>query len=117
MNLDSAAARLEALGNPTRLHIYRTLVRAGHGGLTVGTLQTKLDIAASTLSYHLKGLLLVGLITQHRHATSLICRANYGVMNALVEYLVAECCSDDDCDMAPPLSTDRAKSHDKETAQ
>ena len=29
MKLDDAAARLEALGNPTRLKIYRALVRAG----------------------------------------------------------------------------------------
>ena len=36
MKLDDAAARLEALGNPTRLKIYRTLVRAGAEGLPVG---------------------------------------------------------------------------------
>ena len=29
MKLDDAAAHLEALGNPTRLKIYRALVRAG----------------------------------------------------------------------------------------
>ena len=39
MKLDDAAARLEALGNPTRLKIYRTLVRAGAEGLPVGRLQ------------------------------------------------------------------------------
>ena len=32
MKIDDAAARLEALGNPTRLRIYRTLVRAGEEG-------------------------------------------------------------------------------------
>ena len=42
MKLDDAAARLEALGNPTRLTIYRALVRAGDNGLSVGTLQGKL---------------------------------------------------------------------------
>ena len=49
MKLDDAAARLEALGNPTRLKIYRTLVRAGAEGMPVGRLQAKLDAAASTL--------------------------------------------------------------------
>ncbi|MEV9253435.1 helix-turn-helix domain-containing protein, partial [Klebsiella pneumoniae] len=52
MNLDDAAARLEALGNPTRLKIYRALVKAGDNGLAVGKLQSRLDIAASTLSHH-----------------------------------------------------------------
>ena len=48
MKLDDAAARLEALGNPTRLKIYRSLVRAGAEGMAVGRLQAQLDIAASS---------------------------------------------------------------------
>ena len=97
MKLDDAAARLEALGNPTRLRIYRMLVRAGDTGLPVGRLQTKLDIAPSTLSHHLKSLIIVGLVTQERNATVLTCRANYPVMHDLMGFLVAECCADSDC--------------------
>ncbi|MDX2205420.1 MAG: metalloregulator ArsR/SmtB family transcription factor [Hyphomicrobiaceae bacterium] len=95
MKLDDAAARLEALGNPTRLKIYRALVKAGDGGLSVGKLQAKLDVAASTLSHHLKSMLIVGLIHQERQSTTLICRANYDVMRALVGFLVSECCAAD----------------------
>lgn len=106
MKLDDAAGRLEALGNPTRLKIYRALVRAGDFGMTVGKLQTKLDVAPSTLSHHLKSLIIVGLITQEREATTLICRANYPVMRGLVEFLVAECCSEADCaSLALPADT------------
>jgi len=97
MKIDDAAARLEALGNPTRLRIYRTLVRAGDPGLSVGKLQGRLSIPASTLSHHLKTLIIVGLIGQERDATTLICRANYSVMRGLVEFLVAECCTEADC--------------------
>ena len=57
MKLEKAAAQLEALGNPTRLQLYRILVRAGEEGLPVGRVQDKLGIAASTLSHHLKRLL------------------------------------------------------------
>ena len=94
MKLDDAAARLEALGNPTRLKIYRALVRAGDDGLSVGKLQSRLDIAASTLSHHLKSLIVVGLVTQERQSTTLVCRAAYDVMDSLVAYLVSECCAD-----------------------
>ena len=97
MKIDDAAARLEALGNPTRLRIYRTLVRAGDPGLAVGKLQSRLSIPASTLSHHLKSLIIVGLINQERDATTLICRANYAVMRGLVDFLVAECCTEADC--------------------
>jgi DNA-binding transcriptional ArsR family regulator len=37
--IDHAAARLEALGNPTGLKIYRVLVRAGEAGSSVRRLQ------------------------------------------------------------------------------
>jgi ArsR family transcriptional regulator len=101
MKLDDAAARLEALGNPTRLRVYRLLVRAGESGMTVGRLQERLDIAGSTLSHHLKTLVTVGLVTQEREATSLICRANYPVMHGLIGYLVDECCAEGACLPAP----------------
>jgi len=97
MRINEAASRLEALGNTTRLRIYRTLVRAGEPGLSVGKLQSRLSVPASTLSHHLKTLIIVGLITQEREATTLICRANYPVMRELVEFLVAECCTEADC--------------------
>jgi ArsR family transcriptional regulator, arsenate/arsenite/antimonite-responsive transcriptional repressor len=97
MKVEKAAKQLEALGNPTRLQVYRTLVRAGDAGLPVGRLQDKLGIAASTLSHHLHRLILTGLVTQERQVTTLICRANYPAMNGLVGFLVDECCVDAGC--------------------
>ena len=94
MNVEQAAKQLEALGNPTRLRVYRTLVRAGDDGLPVGRLQERIGIVASTLSHHLHRLILTGLVSQERQATTLICRANYPAMNALVDFLSAECCAD-----------------------
>jgi DNA-binding transcriptional ArsR family regulator len=94
MKTEHAAKQLEALGNPTRLKIYRTLVRAGEAGLPVGRLQEKLGIAASTLSHHLHRLILTGLVTQERQSTVLICRANYAAMNSLLGFLSDECCAD-----------------------
>ena len=92
-----AAKQLEALGNATRLQIYRALVRAGEPGLPVGRLQQKLKIAPSTLSHHLHRLILTGLVSQERQSTTLICRANYPAMNALIGFLADECCADAGC--------------------
>ncbi len=97
MGIEEAAAQLEALGNPTRLKVYRALVRAGDAGMPVGRLQARLSIAASTLSHHLHKLILVGLVTQERQATTLLCRANYPVMQGLLGFLVAECCAESGC--------------------
>jgi len=97
MEIEKAAKQLEALGNPTRLQVYRALVRAGQTGLPVSRVQEKLKIPASTLSHHLHRLILTGLVTQERQATTLICRANYPAMDALMGFLVEECCADAGC--------------------
>src|SRR3954468_12154909 len=98
MNIEQAAKQLEALGNPTRLQVYRALVRAGHAGLPVRQLQERVGIAAaSTLSHHLHRLILTGLVSQERQATTLICRAVYPAMEALVGFLADECCADAGC--------------------
>jgi DNA-binding transcriptional ArsR family regulator len=94
MELKHAAAQLEALGSPTRLAVYRILVRAGEAGLPVGHLQERLGIASSTLSHHLHRLILTGLVTQERQSTTLICRANYAAMSGLLGFLSDECCAD-----------------------
>ena len=92
MKIEDIAARLEALGHPTRLRLFRVLVRAGAPGLPVGQLQERLEIAASTLSHHLSRLVAVGLVGQERQATSLICRADFEAMRELVGSLEDECC-------------------------
>lgn len=97
MKIEKAAKQLEALGNPTRLQLYRSLFRAGDAGLPVGRLQEKIGIAASTLSHHLHRLILTGLVTQERQTTTLICRANYPAMDTLIGFLVDECCVDSAC--------------------
>lgn len=102
MKLEKAAAQLEALGNPVRLKIYRVLVRAGDEGISVGRIQKKLGIPASTLSHHCKRLVENGLCLQERRGTVLVCRASYPDMQALIGYLVVECCADVSC---PPETT------------
>lgn len=94
MDLERTAERLEALGNATRLGIYRLLVRAGDDGLAVGAVQSLTGIPRSTLSHHLHRLTRVGLVSQERRATTLICRASYPVMNETLSFLVSECCAD-----------------------
>lgn len=89
----TAATRLEALGHPTRLAIYRLLVKAGQPGLVVGAIQRSLDIPASTLSHHLGKLARVGLVVQGRDGREICCCADYDTMRALLGFLTEECCT------------------------
>ena len=96
MQVDEAATILAKIGNPTRLRIVRLLVRAGDEGLPVGAIQKQLDIPGSTLTHHIGHLKAAGVIRQDRQQATLICRMEYRVLQALVEFLTAECCSDVD---------------------
>lgn len=88
MDVGNAASILEALGNPTRLRVLMELRRAGDAGLSVGALQERLGIdAKSTLSNHLRQLVLVGLVTQERRSTTLLCRAPIDPMVTLIDFL------------------------------
>jgi len=95
MELEYAAKQLEALGNPTRLAIYRDLVQAGADGSPVGDIREALEIPASTLSHHISTLVNAGLLTQERESRSLICRVDHESMDTLMEFLVINCCTED----------------------
>ncbi len=95
-DLDRSAAMLEALGNPTRLAIYRLLVRAGEPGQPVGAIQDDIGIRASTLSHHLKHLETAGLVLRRKEGVTHFCSANYVSMDALIGFLTDECCADAD---------------------
>ena len=95
MKLETAAKQLEALGNPTRLAVYRALVQAGNNGNSVGEIREMLDIPASTLSHHIARLVHAGLLIQERYSRSLVCSVDHASMDALMEYLVQNCCTED----------------------
>ena len=86
------AHQLEALGNGTRLQIFRLLTRAGDDGANVGTIQRALAVPGSTLTHHITRLVAAGLVSQHRHGRELICHADFQAMDDIVAYLTAECC-------------------------
>lgn len=44
MNTENAAKVLKELGHPTRLALFRILVKGGYGGVAVGQLQEALQI-------------------------------------------------------------------------
>lgn len=91
---DTIAARaLAALGNTTRLQLFRQLVRAGEEGATVGELQRMLEVPASTMAHHLSTLTRAGLVKQERQGREVISRVDFRLTVSLVGYLTDECCT------------------------
>ena len=92
MDEEIVVSALAALAHPLRLKVFRALVVAGGVGMTPGAMAELLAIPAATLSFHLKELNHAGLLTQERDGRSLIYRATYDQMNALLSFLMMNCC-------------------------
>lgn len=90
---EQAAAGLAALGNRTRLRVFKLLVRAGREGLNVGDLQRLTTVPASTMAHHLATLLRAGLIVQERRRREVISTADFDAMTGIASYVTDQCCT------------------------
>lgn len=88
---------LAALAQAVRLRAFRALVVAGPEGLTPGALCEQLEVAATSLSFHLKELTNAGLVNQERNGRHLIYRVEFDQMNTLLGYLTEHCCQGQPC--------------------
>lgn len=94
MDIERAAQGFAAIGSEPRLEVLLALVKAGPDGLTVGDIQARSGMAASTLAHHLRFLASGGLISQEKQGRSVINRAEFDHLEALGAYLLRECCAD-----------------------
>ena len=109
MEAATAITALSALAQEHRLALFRLLVQAGDRGLPAGAIANALGVPNSSLSFHLRQLHLAGLVLQERRHRSLIYRANYPAMNALVGYLMENCCADAGCGADASCETQERK--------
>lgn len=105
MELITAANALSALAQPSRLEVFRLLVRCGEQGICAGDISKQLDIPKPTLSFHLKELNQAKLVDSERNGRSIIYRLNVTGMKDLMTFLTEDCCqghpelcsANDDC--------------------
>jgi ArsR family transcriptional regulator len=92
MSAAHALAALAALGQPTRLEIFRLLMRAEPDGMAAGSIAGKIGCPHNTLSSHLSILARSGLVRGVRNGRSIIYRADVEGIRTLVGFLVTDCC-------------------------
>ncbi len=97
MNNPSAIQAFLALGQETRLNIFRLIVQRGDTGLTPSELIEKLGVPNATLSFHLKELLRAELLLVERQSRHLIYRPNASLVQALSSFLLENCCGGKPC--------------------
>jgi DNA-binding transcriptional ArsR family regulator len=116
INSSAAVEALAALAQEHRLALFRLLVQAGDGGMPAGAIAEKLGVPNSSLSFHLAHLTRAGLIQQRRQGRSLIYTADYAAMNALVSYLMENCCGGATCAPAAQCGEDAAQPQERISA-
>jgi ArsR family transcriptional regulator len=87
------ADMFSALGTEPRLRIVQLLLSAHPEGLVVNEIQEELEIPNSTLSHHLDKLKNEGLVEVRRESTFLRYTANTEILQELLRFLYAECCT------------------------
>jgi DNA-binding transcriptional ArsR family regulator len=88
----NAISVLSALAQPTRLEIYRLLLKHEPIGITAGVIADAIGAPHNTISTHLGILVRAGLLHSARDGRSIIYRADIAGMRALVGFLVNDCC-------------------------
>ncbi len=88
-----ALAALAALGQDTRLEVFRLLVKAGAAGLPAGEIATRLGAVQNTMSSHLKILTHAGLVRASRDGRSVVYAADMTGFRDLLAYLMEDCCN------------------------
>ncbi|MDE0853460.1 MAG: metalloregulator ArsR/SmtB family transcription factor [Nevskia sp.] len=108
METQDALAALAALAQDTRLAVFRYLVEAGPGGVTVGRIGEALEVAPATLSFHLKELSRAGLVKSRQESRYYWYSADYAAMNGLIAYLTENCCRGQPQACCPPVKSPAA---------
>jgi DNA-binding transcriptional ArsR family regulator len=97
METKQIIAALAALAQESRLAAFRLLVQTGPEGLAASRIAEQLDIAPSSLSFHLKELSHAGLISARQDGRFIIYSANFDTMNGVLSFLTDNCCGGKPC--------------------
>ncbi len=93
MDKKLALSAFAALGQETRLDVFRLLVRAGPEGIPAGEIATRLGAVQNTTSAHLKVLAYAGLIRPERDGRIVRYVADMTGFRDLLAFLMEDCCN------------------------
>ena len=97
MDTKSVLTALAALAQESRLNVFRLLVQTGPQGLAASKIAETLDVAPSSLSFHLKELTNAGLIESRQEGRFIFYSANFDTMNGVLSFLTENCCAGQSC--------------------
>jgi len=92
MDKINALTAFAALAQPTRLDVFRLLVRAGVGGMAAGEIAGVLGVKQNTMSANLSILHQAGMIRNQRQGRTIHYFADMNGIRELLGFLMEDCC-------------------------
>jgi ArsR family transcriptional regulator, arsenate/arsenite/antimonite-responsive transcriptional repressor len=92
METEDAILALAALAQPTRLDVFRLLVKREPDGLAAGDIARALAVPQNTMSSHLSILSRAGLVSARRFGRSIVYRADLARLQAVMLFVLKDCC-------------------------
>ncbi len=92
MDKQNSLAALAALGQETRLGVFRLLVRTAPDGLAAGEIANRLGVVQNTMSAHLAVLARAGLVVANRKGRTVEYAVDYAAVRGLLAFLLQDCC-------------------------
>ena len=92
MESEAVILALAALAQPTRLEVFRLLVKHEPDGMAAGEIAKALAVPQNTMSSHLAILSRAGLVTAQRFSRSIVYRADLNQFQAVTLFLLRDCC-------------------------
>ncbi|WP_138936426.1 ArsR/SmtB family transcription factor [Roseovarius arcticus] len=81
-----------ALGQQTRLQVFRLLIQAGKTGMSAGEISAALEVRQNTMSANLSVLARSGLIRSTREGRSIRYFSDMDGLRSLLAFLMEDCC-------------------------
>ena len=92
MDKNATLTALSALGQSTRLDVFRLLAKAGADGMLAGDIGAALDVRQNTMSANLAVLLHAELVRNAREGRSIRYFADMDGMRGMLSFLMEDCC-------------------------
>ncbi len=92
MESERAILALAALAQPTRLDVFRLVVKHEPDGMAAGDIARDLAVPHNTMSAHLAVLTRADLVTSMRRGRSIVYRANLATLQSVMLFLLQDCC-------------------------
>lgn len=93
MEFHEATEAFSSLSQETRLKVFKLLIEYGRDGTVPTKIAEELDIPPNTLSFHLSHMSKAGLVTSKREGRSITYFANSDLIEDLIGFMQANCCS------------------------